>query len=215
MSVCLQRASGTIVPGRMKMNRREFFKTAIGGAVAVGGMGALGRFASAAETPTTMPEKVDANQLAIAADKYFIKGDLTCSESILWAGCDALNIKNDLIPDIALGLGGGIGWQGKTCGIITGAAMVISLAVAAKEKNYKPKKKRTLFAAGDLYKKFETACGSCDCLTLCGLDLTTPEGREKLESEVKAKRCAKFVQAGAKLLAEQLNEVLKPQEKKT
>ncbi len=197
------------------MNRREFFKAAAGGAVAVGGMGLLGRFASAAEAPAAMPEQVDADKLAESADRYFIKNDLTCSEAILWAGCDALNIKNDLVPDIALGLGGGIGWQGKTCGIITGGAMVISLAVAAKEKNYKPKKKRTLFAVADLYKKFETACGSCDCRVLSGLDLTTSEGREKMESEVKARRCARFVQAGAKLLAEQLNEVLKPQEKKT
>lgn len=197
------------------MNRREFFKAGLGGVVAAGSIGVLGNFASAADAPAAMPDKVDPAKLASAADKHFIKNKLTCSEAVLLAGCDALNITGKLIPDIALGLGGGIGFQGKTCGIITGGVMVISLAIAAREKNYKAKKKRTLFAVADFYKKFEKACGSCDCRVLSGLDLTTPEGRKKMESEVKAKRCARFVQAGAKLLAGQLNEVLKPQPKKT
>jgi len=42
---------------------------------------------------------------------------------------------------------------------------------------------------------------------LSGLDLTTPEGRNKLTGGVKDDKCAKYVRAGAELLAKELGAV--------
>ncbi len=157
--------------------------------------------------PKCAVSKVCPKQLSDAAFEYFIPRKLTCSESILWAGCDCLGITSDLLPDIALGLAGGIGLQGKTCGVLTGSAMVLSLAMAAKEKNYKKKKMGTLQAVGRMRKAFAQKFNHTDCRSLCGLDLTTPEGRKELMGHVKADTCAEYVRAGAELLAQELNKI--------
>ena len=151
--------------------------------------------------------KIDADRLAETAHKHFILGKRTCCESILMAGCEALEIKSEFVPDIALGLAGGIGLQGDTCGVITSAAMVLSLAVAAKENDYPKKKMQTLGAVGRLRCAFKEECGHTDCRSLCGLDLTKPEDRMKLKESVKAQTCAKFVKAGARLLAKELQNI--------
>jgi len=150
---------------------------------------------------------IDADKLAARAHEHFIPGKRTCCEAILMAGCEALEIDSKLVPDIALGLAGGVGLQGETCGVITGSAMVVSLAVAAKEKEYRKKKMQTLEAVGRLRCAFQKEFGHTDCRSLCGLDLTKPEDRKKLMESVKSQTCAKFVKGGARLLAEELRNI--------
>lgn len=150
---------------------------------------------------------IDPDRLSQTAYQHFIPGKLTCCESILMAGCEVLDIKSDLVPDLALGLAGGIGLQGKTCGVITGCAMVLSLAIAQREKEYPKKKMTTLQAVGRIYNAFKEQMGSTECRTLCGLDLTTPEGRKNLQESVKEQTCTRFVQVGSELLAKELEKV--------
>ena len=184
------------------MKRREFLRTCVTGA-AVGS--SLVPFPSTAHASAgSKTWKIDPDRLSEAAYEQFIPGKLTCCESILMAGCAELDIKNDLVPDIALGLAGGIGLQGKTCGVITGCAMVLSIAIAQKEKDYVKKKMATLQTVGRLYNAFEDRVGSTECRTLSGLDLTTPEGRKKLQESVKKQTCTKFVKVGSELLAMEL-----------
>ena len=152
-------------------------------------------------------QNIDPDKLSQKAYQQFIPGKLTCCESILIAGCEVLGVKSDLVPDIALGLAGGIGLQGKTCGVITGCAMVLSLAIAQREKEYPKKKMATLQAVGRIYDAFKERVGSTECRTLCGLDLTTPEGRKKLQESVKEQICTRFVQLGSELLATELEKL--------
>ena len=70
--------------------------------------------------------------------------------------------------------------------------MVISLAIAQKEKEYSKKKMPTFQAAGRIVNAFEEQAGNTECRALCGLDLTTAEGRKKLEGGVKEQICAKL-----------------------
>jgi C_GCAxxG_C_C family probable redox protein len=151
--------------------------------------------------------EIDAERLKQSALDHFLKEDLTCCESILMAGCEALGVENDLVPDIALGLAGGIGLQGDTCGVLTSSAMVLSVAVGATETDYSRKKKRTFQAVGQVSSEFNKQFGCTDCRSLSGLDLTTVEGRKRLVEEVKAQKCAKFVSAAAELLARQLQAI--------
>jgi len=187
------------------MERREFLRTCVTGVTV-----------SAASLPL-LPvahagikegkRNIDPIKLSETAYQQFIPGKLTCCESILMAGCETLDVKSDLIPDIALGLAGGIGLQGKTCGVITGCAMVLSLAIAQKEKEYPKKKMATLQAVGRIYNAFKERLGSTECRILCGLDLTTPEGRKMLQESVKEQTCTKFVKIGSELLAKELEKV--------
>ena len=82
--------------------------------------------------------------------------------------------------------------------------MVLSLAMARNETEYPKKKMLAAQAAGRVHSEFKKQFGCTDCRTLCGLDLTTEEGRKKLAEGVKVQKCAKFVEAGAKLLAREL-----------
>jgi len=127
------------------MNRREFLSTCGAVTMLTGGL-AGGPVSQGAVSGEQKPESVDPEQLQEMAYQHFIPGKLTCCESILLAGCETLGIESDLIPDISLGLACGVGFQGQTCGILTSSAMVLSLAVARKEKDYAKRKMQTLQA---------------------------------------------------------------------
>ncbi len=185
------------------MTRREFMRTCMAGA-AVGSVSLLPVTATALEQRKGV---IDGTELAKTAYEYFIGGKRTCCESILMAGCEVLGIESDLVPDIALGLAGGGGLQGKNCGILTGGSLVLSLAVAQRQTEYPKKKKATFGAVGRFYKAFEKQVGSIECRTLCKLDLTTPEGRSKLEGGVKEQVCTGFLQIGSELLAKELQTI--------
>lgn len=183
------------------MERREFLKTcAAGAAIGVTSLSA----AEAVQEEATNNWSIDVDKLCAAAYQHFIPGKRTCSESVLTAGCDALGIKSDLVPDIALGLAAGVGLQGDTCGVLTGCALVVSLAVAQKENEYPKKKMKTFETVGRIHKRFKERFGKTDCRALSGLDLTTAEGRKRLQEQVKEQTCTKYVQAGCELLAKEL-----------
>ena len=184
------------------MKRREFVRKCSVGVV-LGGLSAASLTAApAAEEGEKKP--VDPDKLAKTAQERFVAGKRTCGESIVMAGCEALGVRSDLVPDIALGLAGGVGMQGETCGVLTGSALVLSLAVAQKEKEYPKKKMRTAECVGRVHRAFKKQCGCTDCRSLTGLDLTTPEGREKLKVSVRAQKCTKYVEVAARILGEEL-----------
>ena len=187
------------------MKRREFLSGCTLGVPFATGWLAASKTVRGAERATE--RELDAEKLVETALQHFIPGKRTCCEAILMAGCEALGIQSDLVPDIALGLAGGVGLQGETCGVVTGSAMVLSLAVAAEETEYSKKKMRTLEAVGRLHRAFRDRFDHTDCRSLSGLDLTTPEGRQTLMQSVKARKCSKCVKAGAELLARELQSI--------
>ena len=186
------------------MKRRELVKIGVGLGVAGAVSRTLGIPAVEAACPCV---SCDADTMAKSAVKHFISEKLTCGEAILLTGLESLGLKTKLAPDIALGLGGGVGLQGKTCGVVTSAAMILGLAVGAVEKDYKKKKMATFKAVGKFSKAFEKEYGCTVCRKLSGLDLTTVEGRKKLMASVKADRCCKLVAFGARTLAKSLQEI--------
>ena len=151
---------------------------------------------------------IDREQMAALADRYFMVDERCCGESILKSGCEALGIRSELFPDIALGLGGGIGLQGHVCGAVSAAALVVSLALAKKTPDYGSRKMATFQAAGRVCAALEKRFGSVECRQMCGLDLTTGEGLGRLMSGVKAEKCAGFVKETARVLADELSAVL-------
>lgn len=186
------------------MDRNEFVKVGAGGLMA---LMTVARPAKGEEGHAASGKTVDAEKLAESAHKHFIPGKLTCSEALVLAGTEASGVKSDMLVEAALGLCGGVGFQGRVCGAITGAAMVISLAVAAKEKDYKKRKLQTATAVGRLCQAFEKETGSADCRKITGLDLTTPDGRKIMEERVKEEKCAGCVRLGARLLADELKKM--------
>ena len=186
------------------MDRREFCKLGVGTAAALG----LGRLAIGAEE-TAAPAKCDPDRLAAAAVKHFLPGKRTCGEAIMMAACEAMGIRSKLVPDVALGLSGGIGRQGDVCGVLCGAALMVGIAAGRKFPKYVKKRQVTWDVTAKLYKDFQAKFGCVECRKLCGLDLTKPEGMKALAAGVKKNKCGKVVDAAARMLAEALQQVEK------
>ena len=185
------------------MERRAFVKLCATGMALCGGSLSLASKGQA-KTDEGLSTAIECKDFAERAIRHFIEGARTCSESMLMAGCECLGIKADIIPDIALGFAGGIGFQGKTCGAVAGGVMVLSLAVAAKEEDYATKKTKTLGAVGRLYQALEKKLGTVECRILSGVDLTTEQGRKDMKEGVKKKTCVGVVETAAQLLSEEL-----------
>jgi C_GCAxxG_C_C family probable redox protein len=192
---------------RGAVNRRDFLRTSTAGLAAaglfIGGDEAHPIEGSEARGQLKSPE---AEVFANAVHRHFIPGKKTCSEAMLLGCCETLGIESPLVPDIALGMGGGVGLQGHICGIVTGGTMVTGLVVGSREADYTKKKMRVLAASARFLQIFQQEYRTLSCRKICGLDLTTPEGRAELEAGVKAEKCAPVIQACARRLAEILRE---------
>jgi len=190
------------------MNRRDFMRVSAGGLGVAAGVLFAGNSVCAAE-PANEREPIkspDPEELAKAVHRHFIPGKRTCGESMMLGCCEVLQIDSLLVPDIALGLGGGIGVQGHTCGIVTGATMVIGLVVGSRETDYKKKKMRVFTVCGTFLQRFQKANHTVSCRKICGLDLTTAEGRKRLMGGIKAEKCGPLMLAGARILGQVLRE---------
>ena len=183
------------------MDRREFCKHGLGGIAALAACGA----AQADEAPA--PAKVDPDALAAAARDYFLKQKKTCAETMLFVGSKAIGMKRPPRADMVLGLAGGVGLMGRTCSVVTGGAIVLSMAISQRCSDRKLQVKQTFAAAQEFCRRFEKDAGTSVCRTLSGLDLTTPEGMKALKEGVKAEKCSKYVEAGARLLARMLQKI--------
>jgi len=155
-----------------------------------------------------MAVSLNSTSIEKSAKHYFIDKDGTCSEAILQAGAAALRIENSAIPDIAIGLAGGIGREGHVCGIVSGAAMVISLAVASIITDYQSKKSLILDMTGEFVASFQKEANVLFCRDICGLALNTEEGNSQFTMQTKKERCLPKIEIGSKLLAEMLEELI-------
>ena len=185
------------------MERRDFFGACAGAVPAtVGAVSLTGRAAEAVKGKAAPLE-----DLPKIAHRHFIPGKLTCSEAIVMAGCEVLGIEGESACQAALGLAGGVGLQGATCGVFTGSALVLALAIAQTDAGYRDRKKKTFEAAGSFYRRVSEKLGSSRCRDLSGLDLTTEAGRKELMARVKAGTYAGYVRTASEVLVDELRKL--------
>lgn len=67
------------------------------------------------------------------AKELFMSG-YNCSQSVFCAFAEELGISEEKAARISIGLGGGVGRMREVCGAITGAAMVVGLAMPNADK---------------------------------------------------------------------------------
>jgi len=134
------------------------------------------------------------------AAKHFEAG-FNCAESVLMSFTESMGVRSDSIPKIATPFGGGIGRRGSVCGALTGGVMAIGLKVGRSEVKDTKRREESYEKALELFKRFEKEFGSPLCYDLIKLDLTTPEGREKIKT-VRLEKCINFVRAAAKNAAQ-------------
>jgi C_GCAxxG_C_C family probable redox protein len=130
-------------------------------------------------------------------------GGLNCSQAILTAFGESFGMDPETAKMLGRPLGGGIGHQALTCGYLTGAVLVLALALNNKDEG---KSRKDLDKAiRVLFNRFkERYGGATTCKELLGADMTTEEGVKKiLEEKLPAKHC--FSEGG---IGQQVAEIL-------
>jgi C_GCAxxG_C_C family probable redox protein len=139
------------------------------------------------------------NGLGERAAEHFKRG-YNCAQSVLLTMLEHWHVKNELVPKIATGFGGGIGRCGSVCGALTGGVMAISIRCGTNEPLMKERLK-AYETVQKFYEQFESQNGSVLCKELIGFDLSVPKQRDKAaKANVFDEKCTVFVKNAVKIL---------------
>jgi C_GCAxxG_C_C family probable redox protein len=117
---------------------------------------------------------------------------------------EPFDIDLELAAKLGRSLGGGIGRAGRTCGAVTGAALILGLA--NKNPDEAEAKKETALKVREFMQRFEAIHKSCECKDLLGADISTTEGLKKIqEGNLFRTACPVFVKEAARLLEHMLD----------
>lgn len=128
---------------------------------------------------------------------------LNCAQSVLMAFAEELNLDQKEAFKIASGFGGGLSHNGKVCGAVAGAIMVLGHRHSSLENNSPERKEMLNLKINSFLGKFRLEHGSIDCKDLIeGLSLMTPEGRAEVKArDLRNKTCIPVVESAAKLIS--------------
>jgi len=130
-----------------------------------------------------------------------------CSESVLLAISNWLEIKSEIIPRIATGFGAGIGGSGSVCGAISGGIMALGLKFG--RDSPKKQEKKPYWFANELLQRFEKEFGSTICRELTGCDFTTQTGRKKYADEkLWETKCRQIIESATSMVFDLISENL-------
>ncbi len=134
-----------------------------------------------------MEKKEKAEQLF---DSHF-----NCSQSVLSAYADELNISMDQCLKISCAFGAGMGRQQLICGAVAGALMVIGLKYGKGINDPEEYKKLTYKKTEDFIDKFKRVNKTIYCKELLdNLNMSNPEEYKKIiEQNMFKLRCRKYV----------------------
>lgn len=134
----------------------------------------------------------------------FRKG-FSCSQAIFSTFSERYGLDRDIALRIASAFGGGIARNGKTCGAVTGAFMVLGLKYGNMKITNNKKKEKTYDLVNAFIDKFKALHGTITCKKLINCDISTLEGRNlALEKNVFIDICPKLVQNSAEILEQML-----------
>jgi C_GCAxxG_C_C family probable redox protein len=106
-----------------------------------------------------------------------------CSQSVLTAFSEDYNISEDDCLKISCAFGGGMGRQQLTCGVVTGALMVLGLHFGRAKGDDISLKVTTYEKAVEFFEAFKGRNGATDCKELLlGLDMSNPADLKRIES---------------------------------
>jgi C_GCAxxG_C_C family probable redox protein len=140
------------------------------------------------------------SNLGSTAEEYFRK-DFNCAEAISSAVAEKCHIESRSIPHVATPFGAGIGGKGSVCGCLSGGIMGIGLLYGRSDPEEKERKKLAYEKAKLYYDQFVEKFGSPNCIDLCGVDISTPEGLDRFHDEGFRDKCAQFVRESGEILS--------------
>lgn len=136
------------------------------------------------------------------------KSGYNCSQSIVLAFKDILDIDADTITKIASPFGGGMGRLRETCGAVTGMFLVLGLLYGYSTPEVRKKKQELYEKVQQLAKQFEEKHQSIVCRDILNIkvkhDVPTPS--ERTSEFYTARPCMFCIGDAAEILANFINE---------
>ncbi len=140
---------------------------------------------------------------AHAAEQF--SAGLNCSQAVFGEYAERFGFDDESALKIACGFGGGMARLGYTCGVATGAIMVIGLAACEPDPRTLAAKTRTYALVRSFLEQFEERHGATTCRALLGCDLSMPEGHaEAMRLDLFNTKCRKYVEDAVEILEELL-----------
>jgi C_GCAxxG_C_C family probable redox protein len=127
---------------------------------------------------------------------------MNCAQSVVTSFSEDLGLENSLAMKVARAFGGGMGQSKGTCGAVTGAYMVLGLALKP-TGDYMKDRAEMAKTMAEFNKRFLARHGSLNCTDLCGYDLSIPEqAAAARQANVFASTCPALVRDAAKIVEE-------------
>nr|AMP50892.1 putative redox-active protein (C_GCAxxG_C_C) [uncultured bacterium] len=139
------------------------------------------------------------------AEALFKEG-CNCSQAVVAAFADEINMDEETALKLASSFGGGLGRMREVCGAVSGLCMVAGLKYGYSDPGDYNAKKEHYALIRELSEKFKSETGSIVCRELLdgtGADSTpTPEART--ETYYKKRPCAELVKLAAEITEEMI-----------
>ena len=130
-----------------------------------------------------------------------------CAESMVLAYADAVGASSDAVVRAATPFGGGLGRTGNVCGLISGAAMILGLAIGRLDPADEETKERAYARVAELIRSLEASRGSILCPGILGEDLADEIARTRaIETGEFQERCRIAAGEVAEILSRLLRE---------
>jgi C_GCAxxG_C_C family probable redox protein len=129
---------------------------------------------------------------------------MNCSQCVLTAFSQEIGLDILLARKVALGFGGGMARNGKTCGAVTGSYMVLGLKQDLSNPEIANQIKEKVYAQiNEFNRRFKEVHGSIECKELLGCDLSTEEGSAAAnEKHLFTTLCPEFVRSAVEIVEE-------------
>jgi len=124
-----------------------------------------------------------------------------CAQSVLSVFSEEFGISKTSALKIGSAFGGGYAQQGKICGAITGALMVLSLKYPRLDPEIDEQKERINNLSADFISEFQQRNSNFTyCRDLLECDVSTEEGRLFAKENDLRKKCEKYVRDAIEIL---------------
>lgn len=123
-----------------------------------------------------------------------------CSQAVLMAYAEDFKLETSILERIAVAFGGGMSKQGKTCGCLSGALMVIGLKFGSDSASIVKNRGISYDKGKEFISIFDKEFGATDCHSLIQLDLNKPRDVEIASKTVFGSRCKNMVGKTVELL---------------
>ncbi|MEW6265552.1 MAG: C-GCAxxG-C-C family protein [Thermodesulfobacteriota bacterium] len=124
---------------------------------------------------------------------------LNCSQAMLTVFGEPYGLNAEMAAKLGRPLGGGLGHLARSCGALTAAALIVGMAKDHQDEG--EARQASFSCVQDLFKRFAALHGTTECKQLLGTDISTEEGRKKIQEEKLVRKvCPPFVRDAASIL---------------